>query len=624
MVVFVAPYPNLKDLADVVMEDLEIRDGVSLVGNLAAGVKIAADYLSRESTPVFISRGGTAEFIRSQLKVPVVEIQLSYLDILLQFKKISEKYSKIKVVGFKNLTTSIRAISEILGYSVEIFTIKKEQELPLIFNKIYEEEESIILADYISYTYALNANLKCILFESGYESVKEAILKAQLIESSLKEQSLTNERFKAILNTVREGVLYTNEYGKITQVNAFAAKLLGKSIESLLNMTVFDLFPTIFDTDDIASTTHDTDTILIYEGNYLAIKSTCLKKEKKRIGMVLLVQQPDSFRDVALALRDKIKSTGFEAKYNFEDIIWESVEMEECIKQAKEYSKSLCNIIIFGETGTGKEMFAQSIHNESSVKSGPFVPINCAAFPIHLLESELFGYVDGAFSGARKGGKVGLFEIAHGGTLFLDEIGEMNIELQTKLLRVLQEKEIRRIGGEKTIPINVRIIVATNANLTEAILEKNFRKDLFYRLNVLDLNIPPLRDRSKDILLIFNKYLLEGSDGKIGIDLLSDEFKLLLNEYRWPGNVRELENIASRFIVYESIEGSSYAEKILSKSLNTSREFDAITTDDIFEGTFQEISERIIKEVFEQEGKNISKTAKRLELDRNTVRKKLS
>lgn len=237
------------------------------------------------------------------------------------------------------------------------------------------------------------------------------------------------------------------------------------------------------------------------------------------------------------------------AKYSWKSIIGNSVLMQEVKYMAAKAAKTDSNVLICGESGTGKELFAHAIHNDSRRFDGPFIKINCAAIPKDLLESELFGYEEGAFTGAKKQGKVGKFELANGGTIFLDEIGDMPLDMQVKILRVLQEKEVERIGGNKTIPINCRIIAATNRNLVERIKENEFREDLYYRLNVVNIEVPPLRARKEDVEILTLKLMekLSNALGKyvsaITVDALDS-----LKSYNWPGNIRELENIVERAI----------------------------------------------------------------------------
>ncbi len=244
----------------------------------------------------------------------------------------------------------------------------------------------------------------------------------------------------------------------------------------------------------------------------------------------------------------RTRSHGLEAKFRFSDIVGHSAMIQETIREARKYAHSEATVLITGESGTGKELFAQSIHNESSRREGPFVAVNCAALPENLLESELFGYEEGAFTGARRGGKPGLFTLAHGGTIFLDEISELSPALQARLLRVLQEKQVMPVGGQRVYPVDVRIISATNQDLKKLVKEGRFRKDLYFRLNVLNLHIPPLRDRLEDVPALFRHFLgrLAGTSN-LDLPRAEDNWPHLLKNYLWPGNVRELEGFAARY-----------------------------------------------------------------------------
>ena len=244
------------------------------------------------------------------------------------------------------------------------------------------------------------------------------------------------------------------------------------------------------------------------------------------------------------------RMSGNQARFRFKDIVTTSALLQETIFLAKQAAASDCNVLIEGESGTGKELFAQSIHNGSSRRNGPFVAVNCGAIPRELVASELFGYVEGSFTGAKKGGKPGKFELAEGGTLFLDEIGDMPLDQQIVLLRVIQERTVTRVGGDREIPVDVRIICATNRNLLEEARENNFREDLFYRLNVIGLHVPPLRERKEDILPLFCSFWAKATGCKAEdfLKLLQPEVIDALSRYDWPGNVRELENVADRMM----------------------------------------------------------------------------
>ncbi|OYD09807.1 sigma-54 interaction domain-containing protein [Paludifilum halophilum] len=250
-----------------------------------------------------------------------------------------------------------------------------------------------------------------------------------------------------------------------------------------------------------------------------------------------------------------------EAKYTFEDIIGESREMRVALDEARQGARTRATVLLRGESGTGKELFAHAIHNDSSRKYNQFIRVNCASLSESLLESELFGYEEGAFTGARRGGKKGLFEEASGGTIFLDEIGELSPSTQAKLLRVLQEKEVVRVGGTKAIPVDVRVIAATHVDLEKAIREKGFREDLYYRLNVLPIHIPPLRSRIGDIEAL-SLHLIKKFNQEYGrnVSELSTEALAVLESFPWPGNVRELENVLGRAMIH-----MSFNERVIQK-----------------------------------------------------------
>ncbi len=237
----------------------------------------------------------------------------------------------------------------------------------------------------------------------------------------------------------------------------------------------------------------------------------------------------------------------WQQRYTFADIVGRSPAIRRCKEQAVQIAAGQSTVLIWGETGTGKELFAQSIHRSSPRRAGPFVAVNCGALPASLVESQLFGYEEGAFTGARKGGQVGLFEQAEGGTLLLDEVGEMDYDLQAKLLRVLQEREVVRIGGKEPVPVDVRIIASTNRDLMQLVKDRKFRDDLFYRLNVVDLRIPPLRERVEDIIYLA-RHFVQRFNQMFGspVRRIGEEAARYLERYNWPGNVRELQNCVER------------------------------------------------------------------------------
>ena len=311
------------------------------------------------------------------------------------------------------------------------------------------------------------------------------------------------------------------------------------------------------------------------------------------------------------------------AKYSWNTIIGNSLVMQHVKLMSSKAAKTDSNVLIIGESGTGKELFAHAIHNDSKRFDGPFVKINCAAIPKDLLESELFGYEEGAFTGAKKHGKIGKFELANGGTIFLDEIGDMPLDMQVKILRVLQEKEIERIGGNRTIPIDTRIIAATNRDLKERIKEGEFREDLYYRLNVINIEVPPLRRRKEDVELITLK-LMEKLSNNLGryVSNITVEALESLKSYNWPGNIRELENVIERAINMtdtETIELQHLPGFMISEPIDELKDTPLVS----LRAAVEEIEKSTILNCLKAVGYNKLKAAKILGISRTSLYEKM-
>jgi len=390
------------------------------------------------------------------------------------------------------------------------------------------------------------------LFNVSSDHVKQALIRYSdmtlEIHTGVKTRYIRNymmsESLKQILNLQNKGIIVTNEAFQIDYWNSEAAHILKKELKEEMALASF-LKPEI--ANELTAENFSGDLFSINRRQYM-ISRTPLMAMGRRTGFCLTFESVEKIRESGNELSRKLMRQGLFARYTFEDIISRSPAMEHSVSLAKKAAASDYTILITGESGTGKELFAQSIHNASPRRKKPFVAVNCAALPENLLESELFGYEEGAFTGARRGGKIGLFEQADGGTIFLDEIGDMPYPLQAKLLRVLQEQQITRLGGDSVVNIDVRILTATNADLKKMIREKKFREDLFYRLNVLPLSIAPLRKRREDIVLLFTSII--GKDESE----LPEEIRQKLETYSWPGNVRELRNAAEYYTLMGNLE----------------------------------------------------------------------
>lgn len=344
-------------------------------------------------------------------------------------------------------------------------------------------------------------------------------------------------------------------------------------------------------------------------------------------GYIICCQKLSELQDDVLPLvKEQVSIKRSTAKYFFSDIYTANKRLKDLIWQARIIAKVDSTVLITGESGTGKELFAQSIHNASNRAGKPFFAVNCAAITDSILESELFGYEEGAFTGARKGGKKGYFELADGGTLFLDEIGELSLQMQTKLLRVIQEKEIIRVGGEKTIPINTRIIAATLVNIPSKIEDGSFRPDLYYRINVLNINLPPLRERPDDIPGLYEK-LGKSISKKLKLDFLplKDKWAGVLKSYQWPGNIRELSNVIERIMIENIITPVS---EITIRSLigGTETRLPQLMIEDVSSAsplTLEELEYQYIQKILEKHGGNKTLTCKELGISPATLWRRL-
>lgn len=450
---------------------------------------------------------------------------------------------------------------------------------------------------------------------------------------------MTNELiYKKILETSADGFIVINEEGFIIEINrAYCEFLSIKEKETVLGKHILEVIKNSKLLDILQTGETDVNTVhKLEEGQapgkelLVAVTRAAVKDGNKVVaafGQVKFSRETRLLAEKLQHMDDELKYYKNELKriigtqYTMESMIGESVKFLEVKKTAIRASKNDFSVLITGETGTGKEVFAAAIHNASSRRQKPFIRINCAAIPAELLESELFGYEEGAFTGAKKGGKPGKFEMANGGTFFLDEIGEMPINMQVKLLRVLQEKEIEKVGGRKPIPIDVRIIAATNQNLEEQIRQKKFRSDLYYRLNVMQFRIPPLRERVEDIPIFIKKLMQELYEQYGEYKELTPTAIKMLMEYSWPGNIRELKNTIQR--VYAMSDGEKIFEAHLPLNIFRKSESNAIRQGaKSLEDKMEEVEREIILNVLKKNDYNCRMTAVELGIHRSTLYKK--
>ncbi len=496
-----------------------------------------------------LTRGSLAQYLfASGIHIPIFQLEYSLCGILNQLKSCrAQGYKRIALVEVSPLAEGKNCQNQ-----------KTELDLGdtyYIYYKIYHTEslrETILdlkkkaidfmIGDVEPCALAREFSIPHKVFKIDNDCYQTAITKALLATSASIMEKSKNAFIEDLTNLVFEAIIIADNHGKILKYNQTAQKLFfhEKTCENLSELFEMDMEKIIL--------LPSNQMLMLLGKNYIINLIPVILDEVQQYAVI--INNVNDIENMELSIRVQNKKRGLTAKNRFEDMIYQDEKMAVIVERAKKYAKSSATIMICGATGTGKEVLASSIHNASLRANGPFVAINCATFTESLIESELFGYEKGAFTGALPGGKKGLFELAHKGTIFLDEVAELPLSLQAKLLRVLQEKEIRRIGGEKMIPVDVRVIVATNKTLCRLVESGGFREDLYYRLCVLDLVIPTLKERPKDIIPLFKSFLQEVAlQEKRSLYWKDDSVFDELLCYDWPGNVRELRNFAQRIVL---------------------------------------------------------------------------
>lgn len=440
------------------------------------------------------------------------------------------------------------------------------------------------------------------------------------------EKELNTKYIEGIINTIADGIIATDNNGVIKMFNKTAGELFGVTPQKLIGRDIrkiFDGKSSIINTINTGKGYWDSELIFMKEkertiviGNIIPIKNTENNSDKRNGALAIF----KSMKNV----RGFVKNVaGLKAFFTFDDLIGNSPEFVQVKSLALQAAKLPSYILLQGESGTGKELFAQAIHNASNSCDGPFVAINCGAIPVDIIESELFGYEEGSFTGAKKGGQPGKLQLAEGGTLFLDEINSMPLNLQVKLLRVLQNKTFMRVGGIEEIQFRARVISASNKDLWEEVHKGSFREDLFYRLNVIVISLPPLRERKEDIVTLIN-YFTQKLSKRLNIDFhISKKAVEPLLAYDWPGNVRELENVIERSAVLAFSRGSRMVEEQdLENYPGFKTALPRFTCEELM-GTLDTVEKDVIIKVLEIVNGNKSKAAKVLGITRKTLYKKI-
>jgi propionate catabolism operon transcriptional regulator len=538
--------PSLLDQIKKIADKKALRLEISHKGldeAIGDGKKMEAN-----GVDVIISRLGTAKMLRDNLHIPVLSMPDASIDIFKSFMKACKLGKKIIIAAFLNKIEGLEAVEKLLN--IEIYQA--------IYTDLASMESSMIIAKYRGYDVAVGGgltmqlckkhDLKYVELETNVEIISAVFEDAKSVAQINREEQKKAYRYQCIIDATTEGIIAIDDQGRINAINKTAGEIL-KIDSQAAGFPISRYLGKNFLQTVLHAKKPIPNQIQKIGNELYVLNQSPMQMHNETIGKVLTIRTISNVIKVENEVRRNL-TKGLVAKYFIEDLVHMSIPMQEIVLRARKFAQIDSTILIMGATGTGKEILAQGIHNLSGREKYPFVSVNCGAFPEQLLESELFGYEEGAFTGSKKGGKPGLIELAHKGTFFLDEIDSTPINVQTRLLRVIQEREVMRIGADQKIPVDIRIIAAANVDLGASVQEGRFREDLFFRLNVLRLHIPPLTERRDDIPVLLD-YFIHVFSEKYNLTpiALPASYVNKLMMYSWPGNVRQLRNFIERMML---------------------------------------------------------------------------
>lgn len=606
------------------------------VGLLEQGVNEALSLEKQSEIAAFISRGGTALLLRqAKLQAPLIEIPVTIYDLIQLVAEARKISSKIGVLGFSNMIGNVEELASILGVKLQVFYLDQDDDsIPIEISVEHKMRHmvnqgiEVVIGGVITSVFSAQYSIPSILIKTGKVAILRAVAEAQRIVATAGKEKAKTKQIKTILEFANEGVITTDHKGIVTLCNPSAEKIIGLKPTQILGRPVNKIVQDSAINQVLLTGEKILGELQSFNNTKVVTNNVPIIVNKRIQGVVSTFQKVSEIQEQEQSIRRRLHNRPHRAEFTFDDIIGKNGGLL-CIKEdARQFALTESNVLILGETGTGKELFAQAIHNHGKRNKGPFVAINCATLPETLIESELFGYASGAFTGARKEGKPGLFLVANQGTIFLDEVSELPLALQTKLLRVLQEKEIRPIGGQNVVATDIRIVAATNVDLWLAVQKGLFRKDFYFRLNVLNLYIPPLRERPEDIPLLTQHFIEKHKMSLLGKCKITAKALNSLCEHSWPGNIRELENVIQRVILLSADNDGQITSAMVSQTLagelpcqkiemQTATGVGAKHID--LSGDLQQMEKQVLLRILEEEDGNQTTTAKRLGISRTHV-----
>ncbi|MGV3570464.1 MAG: propionate catabolism operon regulatory protein PrpR [Ramlibacter sp.] len=547
-------YRHLSELAAGVFPDYADRASIELVeASFQPAVSAARAREAAGTVDAFVSAGSNAALLREAVASPVATIQVNGYDILLALLQARRHADRVGVVTFGDTIAELEQVKDLLNIDIVQRAYRTPEQARECIGHFAAEGREVIVGSSIVVEMAQQQGLHGILAYSQ-ASVRQGIEAAIEMGRVARMEAARHEQVNAVLHNLQEAVLAVDANHRITAVNSAMEKLLGAPLAAMRGRDLRDLDAALSLVETLQGASEERGVVLQFAGRDWIASRTALREGERVTGAVLALYDARLIEEADSSLRSqRRRRRQGGARYGFADLEGRSPAFARAVQAARRFAATDLGVLVTGESGTGKELFAQAIHQASARTGKPFLALNCSALPEALLESELFGYEEGAFTGSRRGGKPGLFEAAHTGTLFLDEIGDMPLLLQTRLLRVLQEREVTRLGSTSPVPVDVRIVAATHQPLPAMVAQRSFRADLYYRLNLLQLALPPLREREGDIELLalgaLHRRLAQLKSPLDAREVLARVLRLL-QAYGWPGNVRELENVCDRIAVF--------------------------------------------------------------------------
>jgi propionate catabolism operon transcriptional regulator len=617
-ILIVIPYHELQQAFEQVVNSYELEDiSVSTTHIFGTDPQV----IEPLQADIIIARGITAHAIAEQKPtVHVVPIAMSSADLLEALAQAKEGYPSAHIgIITHELLCGQEKISSLVGCPVSVFQVTDQNDVRMGVDTLTQQGCTVLVGGLTMCRLCEQRGLSFVHIKTGYQAVVHAVAEAVAAARALDRAQTRGNLLLTLLNNANFALLAIDSNGKIIAGNRQAENLFGKSpLEGLPMEDVYYSSRWV----EVIREVKQKDELVAINGQQFLVTHQPIKMDEETFGFLYTFQNAEAIRQTEHKIRTELNRKGLVARYSFSDIVTQNAHMVSLVEKAKRFSQVPGTVLLLGETGTGKELFAQSIHNASPRAKEPFVAVNCAALPEQLLESELFGYTEGAFTGASKGGKPGLFELAHKGTLFLDEIAEMPIVVQAKLLRVLQEREVRKIGADMVVPVDVRVISAANSNILEKVREGTFRLDLFYRISLLSLQLTPLREREEDIGILFKHFVQHYCNRHdLRVPFITEEAVGELIRFSWPGNIRELRNAAERLAILHTSDVVTMKEIELLDIGSTSLRLDQQTKEKPLR-VKRSLSDEDLYQQYLQSGMNKEAFARYVGISRTTLWRK--